>query len=68
MTKTEIERLAVLETKVDVMADDISEVKGDVKTLLGARNQMTGAGAFLVRLVPFVALGASVYAMLGGPK
>lgn len=48
--RTTSARLDVLESKVDHLADEISEVKTDVKLLLAHRNQWLGAG-FLSRLL-----------------
>lgn len=63
MTGPENERLAVVETKVDLLASDVAEVKRDVKSLLTSRSQLAGVGGFVVRAIPFVALGVSVFAM-----
>lgn len=37
MTKTEIERLAIVETKVDDVQTDLTEVKNDVKLLVATQ-------------------------------
>lgn len=44
---TQAERLAAVEAKVTVLQGDVTEIKGDVKTLLAAHNRQQG----------FIALG-----------
>lgn len=66
MTGPENERLAVVETKVSALVLDVSEIKADVKLLLAARSQFSGGLRFLIQSVPFVALGASIFAIWGG--
>jgi hypothetical protein len=40
---TTTERLAVLETKVELLASDVAEVKGDVKTLMNSVNTLSSS-------------------------
>lgn len=44
-TKDEKERLSIVETKVDQQGKDISEIKGDVKTILGRFDIVLGLRA-----------------------
>jgi len=65
MTGPESERLAVLETKVDMLASDVSEIRTDVKSLMAhmertdaqqvARAEARGATGVWVRsAIPWV--------------
>lgn len=40
---TTTERLAVLETKVELLASDVAEVKGDVKSLMHSVNGLSAS-------------------------
>lgn len=60
------ERLAVVETLVTAIREDISEVKssqsamsGDIKLLLGGYNKTVGAAGFFTRAVAVLALAVS---------
>lgn len=44
MTADERRRLAVVETRVCNMVEDIDEIKGDVKSVLSLANQAKGGG------------------------
>lgn len=39
MTARETERLAIVETKMNIVQDDIREIKQDIKTILGSLEQ-----------------------------
>lgn len=60
MTKTEAERLAVVETKVDLISSDVSEVKADVKVLLAAKAASLGVTALIGKAAPWVAIIISI--------
>jgi len=61
VTGQENERLAVLETHVSNLVTEVAEIKKDVKALLASRSRLAGMGLLLMQLVPFVALGVSIF-------
>jgi len=63
MTGQENERLAVVETKVSALVADVAEIKQDVKVLLASRSRLAGMAAIGIQLIPFVALGVSIWAV-----
>jgi len=63
MTGQENERLAIVETKVSALLTDVAEIKQDVKTLLASRSRLAGITAIGIQLIPFVALGVSIWAV-----
>ena len=56
MTKTEIERIAVLETHMDTLQSDVAEIKRDVKSLVAA--------SVILKAVPWAALVTALVAVL----
>lgn len=50
------ERLAVVETHVAAIQQDVIEIKGDVKVLLGQQAGRDGVGAYFGRAIPWIAL------------
>lgn len=40
MTKEENERLGIVETRIDGIVADVTEIKSDVKTLIATQNQL----------------------------
>lgn len=66
-TKLENERLAVLETKMDIVVSDVSEMKVDIKSLLAVRAGQAGIISGLKNAAPWVAIVLSVLAVaIGG--
>ena len=63
MTHTELERLAVLESRVEAIAADVTEIKVDVKSLLLSQGQNLGALDVITRAVPWLAFGIAAYAV-----
>lgn len=63
MTGQENERLAVVETKVSTLVSDVAEIKRDVKELLGARSRLLGGAGLVIQMLPFLAVGVSIFAL-----
>ena len=63
MTHAENERLAIVETEVKNIANDLSEVKKDVKSLLALRDGMGGLGNVINRIAPWAAVGVAIIAL-----
>lgn len=61
---SEIERLAVVETKVDSVLTEITMLRSDVQKLLLSGARSTGAWGLVVRIVPFGALAVAAAAYL----
>lgn len=64
VSSTHGERLAIVETKVDLMGVDVTEIKGDVKTLLASSSASAGVGSFIGRAAPWVAMIVAIAAAL----
>ena len=60
------ERLAVVETEVKTIREDLTIVKTDVKTLLASNNRFQGGTGLITRLAPWVALAVSVAVAIKG--
>ena len=60
------ERLAVVETEVKTIREDLTIVKTDVKTLLASSNRFQGGTGLITRLAPWVALAVSVAVAMKG--
>ena len=56
MTRTEVERIAVVEEKVSHLVDDVAEIKRDVKTLVAA--------SIVVKALPWAAIVTALVAFL----
>ena len=63
MNGAERDRLTVLETKVDALTADVTEVKGDVKELLAFMHSRMSVTGFVRGTIPFWALGLSALAV-----
>ena len=68
VTKAESERLAVLETSMTGVQADVAEVKSDVKTLRARSERWQGGTALMRALVPFIAVGVSLAALVVSMK
>lgn len=71
MTKSELERLAVVETlittiqgDVSTVKSDVTEVKADIKSILIHQAKGTGALALVSRTAPWVAVLISAIALV----
>jgi len=58
------ERLASVETTVDVIKDDVAEIKADVRALRASDSARAGVSLFVRGLVPFLAVGVSLAALI----
>jgi hypothetical protein len=64
MTGPENERLAVVETKVDALTTKVASLEGKVDILVERSASWGGASAFARGLVPFLAVGVSIAALV----
>lgn len=60
------ERLAVVETEIKAIRADVTEVKGDVKTLLASNSSFQGGAGLISRAAPWVALAVSIAVAIRG--
>lgn len=54
------ERLAVLETDVATIKEDVGEIKADVKALLRSDAARSGIVTFIRAIAPWAAIGLSI--------
>lgn len=64
MTGPENERLAVVETKVDTLAKRVDGIDKKVDILIQRSATWQGAASFVRGLVPFIAVGVSLAALV----
>ena len=64
MTRTELERLAVVETKVDAISASVERIERRVDTILVTIGKGEGVLSFFARIVPWLALGLSALVAL----
>lgn len=62
MVTTELERIAALEANYSGLREDVTEIKGDVKTLVASSNRQKGMAALGVILWTAVVAGAGFFA------
>jgi hypothetical protein len=63
VTRTELERIAVIETELGALRADVAEIKRDVKRLILADAAHVGVLGLMTRIVPWVAIAVSAYAV-----
>jgi hypothetical protein len=56
MTHSELERIAIVETKVDALTVSVDELRHDVKAIRSAIDAGGGALGLISRIVPWLAL------------
>lgn len=59
-----LERLAIVETKVGTIGDDVKEIKADVKSLLTTRDGGSGVFSVLTKAAPWAAVCMAAIAII----